>query len=319
MLNGLEKSILSTIAYFDIFDFPLTAMEVWKWLLVEDKITVSHSFSELQSVLKSPGPAKYLDQKNGFYFLKQRDHILDQRLANYKVAERKFKKAIRFIKTLRHIPFIKMVAVCNSLAFSNAGDYSDIDFFIITQKKRIFLARFWANLLPKLFGARPTRADTQDKLCLTFFVAEDKLNIADLQCSSFDIYLAYWIIQVLPIYNSGHTYENFIEANAWVSSHFPNFIPHRISPRREIKDSWTSRLSRLMGSTGTFGFWGDGQEWLARKIQLKCLPDSLKKMANADTRVVINNQVLKFHDNDRRAKFKEMFEEKMIKVMSNEK
>ena len=31
-LNNLEKAILKTIAYYDIFDYPLTALEVGQWL-----------------------------------------------------------------------------------------------------------------------------------------------------------------------------------------------------------------------------------------------------------------------------------------------
>ena len=32
MPTDLEKSIIKTIAYFDVFNFPLTTSEVWKWL-----------------------------------------------------------------------------------------------------------------------------------------------------------------------------------------------------------------------------------------------------------------------------------------------
>ena len=32
-LNFLEKSILATIVYYDIFDYPLTGFEVFKYLI----------------------------------------------------------------------------------------------------------------------------------------------------------------------------------------------------------------------------------------------------------------------------------------------
>ncbi len=316
MLSGLEKSIIATLVYFDIFDYPLTALEVFKWLLRQGDGQIENSFYQVKSALDKDSLKKIINQKNGFYFLKHRERIVDQRLENYKVAERKFKKAIRFIKLLRFNPLIKMVAICNSLAFSNAGDYSDIDFFIIAKKKRIWLARFWANFLPKIFGLRPTRSDTQDKLCLTFFIAEDKLNIADLQCSQFDIYLAYWISQVLPIYDPDQLYPQFIKANNWIEKYFPNFLPYQVNNRRKVKDSIISKSFRRLGGLIYWRVWGNWQESLVKNIQLAALPATLKKVANQDTKVVINDQVLKFHDNDRRAKFKKMFEEKMSKLVN---
>lgn len=316
MLSGLEKSIIATLVYFDIFDYPLTTLEVFKWLLQQGDGQIENSFYQIKSTLDKDSLKKIIDQKNGFYFLKHRERIVDQRLENYKVAERKFKKAIRFIKMLRFNPLIKMVAICNSLAFSNAGDYSDIDFFIIAKKKRIWLARFWANFLPKIFGLRPTRSDTQDKLCLTFFIAEDKLSIADLQCSQFDIYLAYWISQVLPIYDPDQLYPQFIKANNWIEKYFPNFLPYQVNIRRKVKDSIISKSFRRLGGLIYWRVWGNWQESLVKNIQLAALPATLKEVANQGTKVVINDQVLKFHDNDRRVKFKKMFEEKMSKLVN---
>jgi len=319
MFTDLEKAIIATLVYFDIFDFPLTAFEIWQWLWLEPKRTDSHSYYSVRKNLReNHNLIRLIDSQDGFYFLKNRERIVGLRLENYKVAERKFKKARRFIKILRLAPFIKMVAVCNSLAFSNAGDYSDIDFFIITQKKRIFLARLWANFLPKILGRRPTKSDTQDKLCFTFFISEDKLNIEDLQCNHPDIYLAHWVTQIFPIYDPYKLYQAFIKNNVWVAKYFPNFRHNDMNDRRKVGKNFFVRLSCFFIGLGYRSFWGDWQETIARKFQLFFLPYHLKKLANQDTRVVISDQVLKFHDNDRRTKFKEMYEEKMVKVTGNE-
>jgi hypothetical protein len=34
--NPLEKAILSAICYYDVFDYPLTPEEIWRWLYVAD-------------------------------------------------------------------------------------------------------------------------------------------------------------------------------------------------------------------------------------------------------------------------------------------
>jgi hypothetical protein len=315
----LEKAILSTVVYFDIFDFPLTPLEIWKWLFFAHPPHRSYNCWETQSCLNDSAVLqKLIQSKNGFYFLLNRERIVGRRVANYKVAERKYKKAIRFIKLLRFNPFIKMVAVCNNLAFSNASQYSDIDFFIITKAGRIWLARFWANFLPKMLGLRPTHSDTQDKLCLTFFIAEDHLNINDLQSSQIDLYLANWITQLVPVYDPDHLCQSFLQTNQWAISHFPNFIPNQPNYRRQVDNNLLSFSWRSISKFFTWGPLGNGAEQLAKKIQLAFLPQHLKKMANQDTKVVVSDSVLKFHDNDRRSKFKEMFEDKMVKVISNE-
>ncbi|MFH0972736.1 MAG: hypothetical protein V1768_01930, partial [Patescibacteria group bacterium] len=44
-----------------------------------------------------------------------------------------------------------------------------------------------------------------------------------------------------------------------------------------------------------------------KKIQLKIMPRQLKEMANKNTKVVINDKILKLHVNDRRDKYRKAF------------
>jgi len=45
----------------------------------------------------------------------------------------------------------------------------------------------------------------------------------------------------------------------------------------------------------------------AKKYQFKIMPPVLKEMMNLDTCVVVNDKMLKFHQNDRRAEYQEKF------------
>jgi len=319
MLQQLEKSILATVSYYDIFDYPLTAWEIWKWLYDQEKNLPAVSFFQVYSLLmaKDSVLAGRLESKNGFYFLPNRARIVDLRLENNKVAIRKYKKALRFAKLLKLCPYIKMIAICNSLSFANAGDYSDIDFFIIAKKKRIWLARFCANFLPKFLGIRPTHGDTQDKFCFTFFVTEDNLDLQRLQIDQDDIYLKFWLTQIQPVYDPAGCYQKLLSANNWALKCFPNFFPVELSFHRQVKNGWLSKFFRELIKFFSVGPLGWLQEKLAKSLQLKILPRYLRKMANQGNKVVINDQVLKFHDNDRRLKYKEMFEERMRQVVSN--
>ena len=148
-MTNIEKSIIQTLAFFDIFSYPLTESEIWKWLYKPGKKV---ALSEIKNVLED---SEFLTDKvskvEGFYSLKDRENTCYRRKQNNNVAEHKYRRAIRLAKLYRFIPFIRMMAVCNSLAISNAKEDSDIDFFIITKKNKIWLARFFSVLFIKIF------------------------------------------------------------------------------------------------------------------------------------------------------------------------
>ena len=150
-MKNLELSIIRTLAFFDIFSFPLTSLEIFKWLNVTDDsasatdqplLTQPYFYSEVQQALNQL-PDK-IQSKNGFYFLAGRSELINQRLKKYGYAANKFKRALGFSRIFSVIPYIKMIAVCNTLAYGNSSQAGDIDLFIIAQKNRLWLTRFLA-------------------------------------------------------------------------------------------------------------------------------------------------------------------------------
>ena len=55
----------------------------------------------------------------------------------------------------------------------------------------------------------------------------------------------------------------------------------------------------------------DSLEKAAKKFQMKILPAALKELMNKDTRVIINDSILKLYLTDRRAEFMEKYEAKL--------
>ena len=51
-------------------------------------------------------------------------------------------------------------------------------------------------------------------------------------------------------------------------------------------------------------------ENFAARMQLRVLAPKLRVLANHDTRVVLTNRMLKFHDNDRRQAYAEAYAER---------
>jgi predicted nucleotidyltransferase len=301
--NNLEKSILATIAYFDVFNYPLTVTEIWKWLYSkEESRDGSPTIGEIWKNLENNQSLKSLvNSRRGFYFLKNRDDLVEIREARYVLAVKKIKRARRVVKFLKFIPGIKMIALCNSLAWTNAREESDIDFFIVTDKNKIWTARFWSAGFLQIFGLRPSKKNTRDKICLSFFADYDSLNLESLATESPDIYLIYWVAQLQPLFDRGGMYNKFWQANAWIKKFLPN-----VFPRDEVNEISENRPGKI----------GLGEKFF-RWMQLKLMPKSLKDMANRDSRVVVSDHMLKFHANDRREEYKKMWEEKVVNLINS--
>lgn len=293
-----EKAIVETVVFFDMFDFPLTELEIWKFMMA------GYSFSEAQRVLASGVPDKYLERKNGFYFLHGRKKIISKRLEKYNFADRKFKRALRVADFLSILPWIRMIAVGNIIGPHNLRDDSDIDLFVITETNRLWAARFLAVIFMKLFGLRPRKGDNRDKICLSFFVSEKAMDLKDLMLDEGDYYFVYWLAGLAPIY--GHDfYDKFMESNKWIHEYLPNWRQTSLVPgRRSI-----GKFSFLSFVFMPFGY----LEKILKIIQIKIMPRVLKEAGNRDTRVVFNDKILKFHSNDRRSEYRQRFVEEMKK------
>ncbi|MFA6307430.1 MAG: hypothetical protein WCS88_01975 [Patescibacteria group bacterium] len=307
-MNDLEKAILKTIAFFDVFSYPLTASELWKWLY---KPQQKYSLADLRETLATSQILKdKLDSKEGFYHIKGRDSIYLKRKQRNNLAERKFRKVIYLAKVYRFIPFVRMVAVCNSLGYSNAGEKSDIDLFIISRRGTIWLARFFTILIVKFLHMRPREDSKKDTFCLSFFVDEKYLNIESSQMNKDDIYYPYWLTNLIPVYNPDGLYEKFLEENHWYKNYLPNAYPNQFA--KEVYSSLLSKISNIIIAfifnppfirRFVYNFY--------RMIQIKIIDKNLKTLINIDTRVIVNEQMLKFYSNDNRELFAKQWRERV--------
>ena len=218
----------------------------------------------------------------------------------YRLAQSKYKKALRISRLLRYIPGVKMIAVCNSLSYNRAALHSDIDLFIITAKGSIWTARFFSLLVLKLLRLRPRlEQPSQDKVCLSFFISESNLNLEKYKICVQDSYLAFWIKQLKPLYIENNLYKKFVQANQWAprllgydtAFYIPNY-------KRRLK----TPLFKFLLNFLVIGL----AEKIYKHIQLRVMPSVIKDMACAwDSRVVVSNKILKFHLNDRRMYFRD--------------
>jgi len=314
MNNYLEKAILQTISWFDIFDYPLTEWEIWKWNLQLATDNKQIIFKEIKEVLeKSEEFKKLISYKQGFYFLKWQNQIVGKRKLRYLVAEKKQKKLIKIAQFLKLAPFVRVMAVATGLAYSNSKEEDDIDLFIITEKSKIWTARFFSVLILKFFRARPTIKNKKNKICLNFFIDQSAANLENVKLSeddgSPDIYFIYWLAWLYPIFQQDDTWQKFISQNNWFKKYLPCYFPQQPAKRRLVcLDRISGLVKVILENIFLSNFW----ENLFRFWQMKIMPRQLRDLANKSSSVIINDSMLKFHDKDKRQEYLGKFKNKIL-------
>jgi len=292
MQNQLEQAIFSTIVYFDLFDYPLTLIELERFLL--SKQAVSGSVREIDQALgQSPMLQRRIRAKDGFCYLRGREGIVEERRKRYRTAGRKWKRACRVARVLSYLPFVRAIFVSNSLAIQNTKPKSDIDLVIITRTRGVWWARFCSLFLLHLLRMRPKQGHGENQLCLSMFIDEGHLDIGQLRLADNDIDFAYWVLNFYPLYDAKGWYRRFWNANiGWFAAYFPNARPVTAHKRYARKSRpFIRKLFECLLVPFSFAVHGI-QQWR--------FPERITELANVDSRVRIEDGLLKFHVNDRR-------------------
>jgi hypothetical protein len=117
---------------------------------------------------------------------------------------------------------VKQIRLSNSITFGAVKEGSDIDFFIICKKNRLYLCRLFAILLLGLFNLIWIKTKKAGKIDLGFFVEEDKINLYDISLKPLDWYLTYWLAHLVLLYTENLEDKNLIfEKNKWIRQLLP--------------------------------------------------------------------------------------------------
>lgn len=226
-----------------------------------------------------------------------------------------FARAQKYIDKLTWIPWLRMVAVVNSLSMYATHRDSDIDLFIVTSRGTLWWVRVMVTLTFSLHGVWRHGEDIADHFCLSFFVTEDALDMKEIALED-DIYLYFWMYYMRPILVVGDTWERFQKVNGILDSRL-QIIDNRlqiIDYRLQITDSrgqiidfrgqraedrgveheksqiWTfiAKICNILIKP----IW----EWRSRRTwRAKWKPEG----------VIITSDILKFHDKDRRREIRD--------------
>lgn len=220
----LENAILATIVYYDVLgNYPLTAFEIYKYLtnLFPDNSSDSQElkniqFSQIIDILtKSQGLKKTISQKNGFYFLKNQEEIVEKRIERQKIAERKWKKLRKIVRWFQILPYVQMIAVSGSLALNNTKKESDLDLLISARYGRVWMVRLFLSGLTQLIGQRRHGQVIKDKICLNQYLTSQHLRMPIQNLSN-----AHSIARLVPLLGIIE-YQRLLKSNDWTKNYLP--------------------------------------------------------------------------------------------------
>lgn len=156
----------------------------------------------------------------------------------------KLKKAERAVRSLRHIPFIRLLGVCGTVATGNCRPSSDIDFFVVADQGRIWTARFLLMAALEVLGIRKKPNRTRDRVCLNHFVVSGTAGVKHR-----DLYAALEFAKMIVLFDRDGERELFMLENAWIEEYFPEIDfsgLHACSPKTSSNASGLQALGEFL-------------------------------------------------------------------------
>jgi predicted nucleotidyltransferase len=202
----INRNILAALAYFDMFDYPLTYGEIY--LFLGEK----HSATEFNEALNYLVAGKMIYQFDKFYSLKNDYLIIIRRNRGNQKAAQMIVKAREVGRFLIKFPYVRGIGISGSLSKNFADERSDIDLFIITAKNRLWVARTLMHCFKKLTFL----VNKQHNYCMNYYIDEQQLQIAEK-----NIYTAIETDTLIPL-EGDVVFEKFYTANSWTRNFLPN-------------------------------------------------------------------------------------------------
>lgn len=275
---GNSNSVVKTLLYSQIFDYPLTKDQIWHFLISDKNISY-------QDFLEQLNHNKQIKREKNYYFISGNKDLVGKRLGRQKESCFKLQKAKRIIARLAVIQTICFIGISGSLALLNTRKNDDIDIFVITKTDTLWLTRFLIVLLLKILGVHRRREskNVSDKICLNMLLEEHALS------QDHNLYTAHEIVQMMPIFERHNAYARFLAANQWVKNFMPNItIPQDLKSEFSQKNQ-TGYFIKLINL-------------FAKKLQLWYIEKNR-------TREKVSDHFAAFHPTDYKEKTLNIFDE----------
>lgn len=281
-----KSSLLEIFCYFDIFHYPLTFEEL---VLLSSK---TFNRSDLQELIKSG----IVCQNQEYYHLIDSPICVENRKKGNVRALKLENKAIDNAMFIGQFPFVRSVSISGSMSKGYLSEDADIDYFIITDPGRLWIARTLLILYKKLF-----LFNSNKYFCVNYFIDTDNLAIEEK-----NQFTATEVVTLRNVYGP-EVHRQFERANQWAFSRFPNYETNHLS--QPSKSKWFKRLTEKLLS----GRLGD-------QIDIWCLMKTINRwrskfggMEEVDFKIAFKSRrsISKHHPNN--------FQKKVLEALSQKK
>ncbi len=233
----MEKELASVFQYYAFFEYFPNFDDIYTFF--PKKIRKKQLKNELKRIKYTPVEYSISASTEGNIFFKE-----------------KLKKVQLYIKLISLFPQIKLIGLSGSMAMKNPKSEDDIDLFIITEKKRLFTARFLATIISFIMGLKRSigQNEAPNKVCLNLFFDESNLKVPKFKQTEF---VGHEVLQMKPVIVKDNIYERFLEANLWVQAIFPNssWIMSKVKSQKskiQVKSQKYFKNFKLLTLTSNF-------------------------------------------------------------------
>lgn len=280
-----RSAVLRTLAFHEAWGYAPTRPELVLTLDAAGGRLEEEAVSRALEELRSDGT---LGERSGrIGFSDSVDALAGELAVRDPLQPRKRRRAVRVARWLARLDGVRFVALANTTALGSARDGGDLDFFVIVRAGTIWTSRFLGVLPFKLFGMLPSEKGERDAVCLSYFIADDALDLSSHRLPGGDPYFHQWFLALLPLADDG------VSADLWNAN-------AEILGRHPFARPWISPPDLRIGFPRVRIPAIRVLEPMFRRIQHRWFPPAIRERMNRDSTVVVDDSALKFHVQDGR-------------------
>lgn len=298
-LSQEERAILTPLVFFSLFDRP-----VLRTALIHLAYRCMLTGRQVEATIDRLEERGIIVTRHGYVALFDYGHKVPAAQARDRLSDELWQDAQQVIADLATVPFVRLIAVVNSLAFHNAHAGSDIDLLVVTEPGFLAIARDYLNALLTIWRRRNTSGPKRGKLSVDVWMDASDLTLKSFRLKSRDLYFEYWTAWIASVLNRDKTYERLMAANPWVRRALPQAELHNrhelaLDPGAERRRArWEAFYRSSLGKR--LGAWQTG--WQHQRLA------SFQARVVGKGTVLITPHRLRFHIPDRRPEYQHAFE-----------
>jgi hypothetical protein len=204
--NQLQFSIAKALLYSDIFSYPLTVHEIFL------RLPTNHTcLEEVKLTLLQMKEKGMVFQVGDYFAVRNEQHLGIRRDAGNQLAKTIMPAALKRGRLLGKFPFIRAVMISGSLSKNFMEKDSDVDYFVITEPGRLWIARFAVAIFKRLF-----LFNSHKLFCVNYYIDQQHLELQEK-----NIFTATELTTLIPVCGR-QLYGDLMNSNRWVRDYFPN-------------------------------------------------------------------------------------------------